>query len=176
MADQNVKTENAHGENKPQTEREHNNGVGQQRNGSQGHRNGGRNSHGGHRGNHNHRSRNHYDRERNESAKTGKESIAQREGGRNIADGPVKRSIQAQNVQNTGDAVTASSNNEGASGQSQRNFSKPQKNFQRDANRNRHQNHIKVDETREDIIRDIGRIEKEIELEIKEISALKFGM
>lgn len=36
--------------------------------------------------------------------------------------------------------------------------------------------HMRVDETVEDIDIDIGRIEKEIELEIKEISAFKFGM
>ncbi|MBE7064363.1 MAG: hypothetical protein E7384_00890 [Ruminococcaceae bacterium] len=36
--------------------------------------------------------------------------------------------------------------------------------------------HVRVEETVEDIDIDIGRIEKEIELEIKEISAFKFGL
>ena len=69
-----------------------------------------------------------------------------------------------QNVQH------APQNNAGSGSRYNNRFSRG---YQRDYNRSRN---IKVEETKEDIIRDIGRIEKEIELEIKEISALKFGI
>lgn len=42
--------------------------------------------------------------------------------------------------------------------------------------RRKSQNHVRVEETIQDIDIDIGRIEKEIELEIKEIATLKFGL
>lgn len=41
---------------------------------------------------------------------------------------------------------------------------------------NRHHEHVKANETLEDIQRDIRRIEKEIEMEISEISAAKLGV
>ncbi len=41
---------------------------------------------------------------------------------------------------------------------------------------NKHHEHVKANETLEDIQRDIRRIEKEIEMEISEISAAKLGV
>ncbi len=156
---------------------------------------GGKNFHGGHRGN-GHHSRNNYHRERNESGHANKENFAQRESGKNIADVPVKRSIQSQNNTSEGSAqnnvvkknqahkehaTKPTQLHENTAGEkegfhTQQRNSKAPRNFQRDGAKPRSAANIKVEETREDIIRDIGRIEKEIELEIKEISALKIGM
>lgn len=136
---------------------------------------GNRNSN-GYRGNHRH-SKNYNREKRTENASSGKENIAQRESGRNIADDPVKRSIQAQNNAAGSSESKQSFNNADAAqnGNIKKHKHSHQRNFSRD-NRSRAQSSVKVEETREDIIRDIGRIEKEIELEIKEISALQFGM
>ena len=124
----------------------------------------GRHHHNGHR---NYEKRNRYnnpnEKSNGENRRDAKDNIAQREAGKNIADGPVKKSIQAQN--------NAPDNREV---HTQRNPKHQKFGAARDSQRNRES--VKVEETREDIIRDIGRIEKEIELEIKEISALKFGM
>jgi hypothetical protein len=134
------------------------------RNHQQGRGNNGRHHHNGPR---NYERRNRYnnsnEKSNGENRKAPKENIAQREVGKNIADVPVKKSIQAQN--NTADARDV---------HTQRNPKHQKFGVARDSQRNRE--FVKVEETREDIIRDIGRIEKEIELEIKEISALKFGM
>lgn len=79
-------------------------------------------------------------------------------------------------VQNTENGENANSNVQGQAGNNRHN--RPSRGYQREYNKGRGSvpASIKVEETKEDIIRDIGRIEKEIELEIKEISALKFGI
>ena len=148
----------------------------------------GRPHNGGYR-NHGRRNRpeNRYDRNNGENQKSAKENIAQREGGRNIADVPVKRAVQSHGANGETESFSKKNFHENNSQKNdfqhningaedrevhtQRNPKHHKPNFSREA-----QKHIKVEETREDIIRDIGRIEKEIELEIREISALKFGM
>jgi len=60
-----------------------------------------------------------------------------------------------------------------------KNFSENGKDFRRNQRQggfDKRKNYVRVDETIQDIDIDIGRIEKEIELEIKEIAAFKFGL
>lgn len=52
----------------------------------------------------------------------------------------------------------------------------PRQNFSNQNSPPRYINRIRAEETVEDIRRDISRIEKEIELEIKEIKSLRMGL
>lgn len=190
MSEQNGKQENVRPQNSADSVRNPQSRENENRDG----KNGGRNYHnnGSHRGNGNggYRTRGHYDKDRRENPRQGKggtaESAGQKTGAaaQNSSQPAAARhdgrsAGQQKNmkpVQNTENGENANSNVQGQAGNNRHN--RPSRGYQREYNKGRGSvpASIKVEETKEDIIRDIGRIEKEIELEIKEISALKFGI
>lgn len=91
------------------------------------------------------------------------------------ASGEGQNSNGAANVANTANDVAKKPSQAHMKPEGNKEFKKHSRpnNFER--KRNGHGN-VRVEETIQDIDIDIGRIEKEIELEIKEIAAFKFGL